>query len=95
MQDYSCYSYTITPSTSTFDAMHAAKVKMILFLPGALVGKNGDCWIKEEVLENRVQFSSRKILTTVHNSGIVSDVGVPKVVSAFQIIKGPHLRGES
>ena len=26
---------------------------------------------------------------------IVSDVGAPKVVSAFRIIKGPHLRGES
>ena len=26
---------------------------------------------------------------------IVSDVGVPKLVSAFRTIKGPHLRGES
>ena len=26
---------------------------------------------------------------------IVLDVGVPKLVSAFRIIKGPHLRGES
>ena len=26
---------------------------------------------------------------------IVSDVGVPELVSAFRIIKGPHLRGES
>ena len=26
---------------------------------------------------------------------IVSDVGVPKVVSAIRIIKGSHLRGES
>ena len=25
----------------------------------------------------------------------MSDVGVPKLVSAFWIIKGPHLRGES
>ena len=29
LHDYSSYSYTITPSTSTF-AMHAASVKMIL-----------------------------------------------------------------
>ena len=26
---------------------------------------------------------------------IVSDVGMPELVSAFRIIKGPHLRGES
>ena len=26
---------------------------------------------------------------------IASDVDVPKLVSAFRIIKGPHLRGES
>ena len=26
---------------------------------------------------------------------IVSNVSVPKVVSTFQIITGPHLRGES
>ena len=30
LHDYSCYSYTIAPSTSTFYAMHAASVKMIL-----------------------------------------------------------------
>ena len=35
---------------------------------------------------------------TVTNQGvicIVSNVGMPKVVSAFRIIKGLHLRGES
>ena len=34
-------------------------------------------------------------LSTIQGLIIVSDVGVPKVVSAFWIIKGPHLRDES
>ena len=46
----------------------------------------------------RVQFQVDKFqqLSTIQGLiCIVLDVGVPKVVSAFRIIKGPHLRGES
>ena len=51
---------------------------------------------EEEVLDRRFKLTNSKQLST--NQGlicIVSDVGVPKLVSAFRIIKGPHLRGES
>ena len=44
-------------------------------------------WMKEGVLEQRgCSFQVDKFLL---------DVGVPKLVFAFWIIKGPHLRGES
>ena len=85
--------------------MHAASVVRFLvqsFLPGALVGKNGDpqiSWMKEEVLEQRgCSFQVDKFQQLSTNQGlicIVSDVGVPKLVPAFRIIKSPHLRGES
>ena len=55
--------------------------------------------MKEEVLEQTgCSFQVDKFQQLSTNQGlncIVSDVGVPKVVSAFRIIKGPHLRGES
>ena len=44
---------------------------------------------------DRVQFSIDKFQQLSKIQGlicIVSNVGVPKVVSAFRIIKGPHLR---
>ena len=66
-------------------------------------GKNGDPqtgWMKEGVLEQRgCSFQVDKI-----NSNNCPQSGVnlycvrcslPKLVSAFRIIKGPHLRGES
>ena len=62
------------------------------------MGKNGDPqtgWIGGGSLR---QTGCSLIPTTVHNQGlicIVSDVGMPKLVSAFRIIKGPHLRGGS
>ena len=66
------------------------------------MGKNGDPqtgWMKEEVLEQTgCSFQVAKFQQLSTNQGlicIVSDVGVPKVVSPFRIIKGPHLRGES
>ena len=58
------------------------------------MGKNGDPltgWMKEGVLEQRgCSLNSNNC----PQSGVL-DVGVPKLVSAFRIIKGPHLRGES
>ena len=64
--------------------VHAASVKMILgaVIP-TLVGKNGDRltgWIKEEVLGAVFKLSNS------NNWGLISDMGVPKVVSAFRII---------
>ena len=66
------------------------------------MGKNGDPqtgWMKERVLEWRgYSFEADKFqqLSTIQGLiCIVSDVGVPKLVSVFRIIKGLHLRGES
>ena len=66
------------------------------------MGKNGDPqtgWMKKGVLEwTGCCFQVDKFQQLSTNEGlicIVSDVGMPKVVSAFQIIKGLHLRGES
>ena len=68
------------------------------FLPG----KNRDPqtgWTVGGVLEQRgysFQVDKFQQLSTIQGLiCIVSDVGVPNVVSAFRIIKGPHLRGES
>ena len=48
LHDYLCYSYTITPSTSTFDAMqcnmHAASVKMILVAVIPTRSPGGEEW---------------------------------------------------
>ena len=55
------------------------------------MGKNGDPqtgWMKEE--QRGCSFQ----VATVHNSG-VNLYCVRGGVSAFRIIKGPHLRGES
>ena len=100
-----CHSYTITPSTSTFNAMHAASVKMIqgAVIPRALVGKNGDPqtgWIKAGVLERTGwTLNSNNCL---YNSGLICillDVGLPKLVSDILDYQGlsikRHLRGES
>ena len=55
-------------------------------------------WMKEEVLEQTgcsFQVDKFQQLSTIQGLiCIVSDVGVPKVVSAFRIIKGLHLGGE-
>ena len=66
------------------------------------MGKNGDPqtgWMKEEVLEQTgCSFQVDKFQQLSTNQGLIyiaSDVGMPKVVSAFRIIKGLHLRGES
>ena len=66
------------------------------------MGKNGDRpsdWMKEEFLEKTgCAFQVDKFQQLSPIQGlicIVSDVGGPKVVSAFWIIKGPHLRCES
>ena len=48
-----------------------------------------------EHLTDRVKFSIDKFQQLSTIQGLMSDVGVPKVVSAFRIIKGPHLRDES
>ena len=63
------------------------------------VGKNGDPqtgWIGGGGLrQTGCSFQVDKFQQLSTNQGlicIVSDVGVPKVVSAFRIIKGPHLR---
>ena len=62
------------------------------------MGKNGDPqtgWMKEGVLEQRgcsFQVDKFQQLSTIQGLiCIVSDVALPKLVSAFQ---GPHLRGE-
>ena len=66
------------------------------------MGKNDDPqtgWMKEGVLEQSgcsFQVDKFQQLSTIQGLVcIVLDVGVPKLVSAFRIIKGPHLRGES
>ena len=66
------------------------------------MGKNGDpqtSWIGGACLrQTGCSFQVDKFQQLSTNQGlicIVSDVGVPKIVSAFGIIKGPHLRGES
>ena len=66
------------------------------------MGKNGDPqtgWIGGGSLrQTGCSFQVDKFQQLSTNQGlicIVSDVGVPKVVSTFRIIKGPHLRGES
>ena len=55
-------------------------------------------WMKEGVLEqSRCSFQVDKFqqLSTIHGLiCIVLDVGMPKLVSTFRIIEGPHLRGE-
>ena len=52
--------------------------------------------MKEGVSEQCFQVDKFQQLSTIEGLiCIVSDVGVPKIVSAFRIIKGPHLRGES
>ena len=63
------------------------------------MGKNGDPqigWMKEGVLEQRgcsFQVDKFQQLSTIQGLiCIVSDVGMPELVSAFHIIKG---RGES
>ena len=67
-----------------------------------MVGENGDPltgWMKEGVLEQRgcsFQVDKFQQLSTIPGLiCVVLDVGVLKSVSAFRIIKGPHLRGES
>ena len=85
--------------------MHAASVKMILgtviptWSPGGEEWRPSDRLMKEEALERRgcsFQVDKFQQLSTIQGLiCIVLDVGVPKVVSAFRIIKGPHLRGES
>ena len=64
--------------------------------------KNGDSqtgWIGGGSLrQTGCSFQVDKFQQLSTNQGLiclVSDVGVPKVVSAFRIFKGPHLRGES
>ena len=64
------------------------------------MGKNGDPqvgWMKEGVLEQRgcsFQVDKFQQLSTIQ--GLICIVsGVPELVSAFRITKGPHLRGES
>ena len=64
------------------------------------MGKNGDPqtgWMREGVLEQRgCSFQDSNNCPQFRGLFVhVSDVGVPKVVSAFRIIKSPHLRGES
>ena len=62
------------------------------------MGKNGDPqtgWMKEKVLGRQEVDKFQQLSTNQGLICIVSDVGVPKGVSAFRIIKGPHLRGES
>ena len=73
--------------------MHAASVGAVIpGVPGALMGKNGD---SQTGWESQNSFQVDKFQQLSTNQGlicIVSDVGVPKVVSTFRIIKGPHLR---
>ena len=56
-------------------------------------------WMKEGVLEQRecsFQVDNFQQLSTIQGLiCIVSDVGMPSLVSAFRIFKGPHLRGGS
>ena len=66
------------------------------------MGKNDDPqtgWIGGGSLrQTGCSFQVDKFQQLSTNQGlicIVSDVGVPKLVSAFRIIKGPYLRGES
>ena len=63
------------------------------------MGKTQTGWMKEGVLEQTgcsFQVDKFQQLSTIQGLiCIVLDVGVPKLVSANQIIKGPHLRGES
>ena len=59
------------------------------------MGKNGDPqtgWMKEGVLEQTgcsFQVDKFQLSTNQGLICIVSDVGVPKLVSAFRIVKGP------
>ena len=87
------YSYAIAiPLHQAPQPLHAASVKMLL---GAVIptepwwGRMVTFRQKEKVLEQAgCSFQVDKLLYCV-------GCGVPKLVSAFQIIKGLHLRGES
>ena len=61
--------------------------------------KNGDPqtgWMGGGSLrQTGCSFQVDKLSTSQGLICIVLDVGVPKLVSTFRIIKGPHLRGES